>query len=180
MAAFGTRSAYLSRAIQPTTPSSKSFKTVARTATLGSVMLEARRSAGFRDGALVVLLLRGGLRSPEQRPEVPGKNLQRLVPGAWAEPSRSLRSASAHLCTSQDRGAECVTVRDDVATGKFPTEDNSNACQLTEADHPNNFIGGDPEQPKTCDTVSRDTHCVCKKPDNPAHLVTEPLSGLSV
>ncbi|CAE7770358.1 unnamed protein product [Symbiodinium sp. KB8] len=68
----------------------------------------------------------------------------------------------------QDRGAECVTVRDDVATGKFPTEDNSNACQLTEADHPNNFIGGDPEQPKTCDTVSRDTHCVCKKPDNPA------------
>jgi len=68
----------------------------------------------------------------------------------------------------QDRGAECVTVRDDIATGKFPTEDNSNACQLTEADHPNNFIGGDPEQPKTCDTVSRDTHCVCKKPDNPA------------
>ncbi|CAE7613788.1 unnamed protein product [Symbiodinium natans] len=65
----------------------------------------------------------------------------------------------------QDRGAECVAVRDDVGGGRFPSSENT--CYLTDADHPKNFVSGT-NTPKTCDTVSRDTHCVCKKPDNPA------------
>ena len=67
----------------------------------------------------------------------------------------------------QDRGAECVAVRDDVGGGRFPSSENT--CYLTDADHPKNFVSGT-NTPKTCDTVSRDTHCVCKKPDNPARL----------
>ena len=69
----------------------------------------------------------------------------------------------------QDRGAECVDVRDDTGTGRFPDE--KNTCQLSAADDDKNFEGeGADRVPKTCDTVVRDTHCVCKKPDNPAHL----------
>ena len=72
------------------------------------------------------------------------------------------------LSGSQDRGAECVAVRDDIGTGRFPSEENT--CGLTAADDPKNFLDEAKTQPKTCDTIGRDTHCVCKKPDNPACL----------
>ena len=66
----------------------------------------------------------------------------------------------------QDRGAECVDVRDDLGTGRFPDE--KNTCGLSAADDPKNFNSDG--TPKTCDSIGRDTHCVCKKPDNTAHL----------
>ncbi|CAE7531284.1 unnamed protein product, partial [Symbiodinium pilosum] len=64
----------------------------------------------------------------------------------------------------QDRGAECVDVRDDLGTGRFPDE--KNTCGLSAADDPKNFNSDG--TPKTCDSIGRDTHCVCKKPDNTA------------